>query len=358
MEKLPQNSSPLSPEAAAQLMRSLLQKEGSWIDWGKACHKLQKAGYTPQEIFEQTGFQGSQQNLVIVAGQVYDSLVKADVKQEILTYFQGPRSDILYEFRILNQEQRVAAAQLAWEKNLDVDGAKEGAKAIQEFSRLSQLPPGFTSHPGDAIAYRCWKYARQKKDLAERSPLIARGLKFAHSETAREAIEKLLGELTSKPRQNAPLMPVYRLELEEQLSRLVPVAGTLPLTKKKLQGIDPLETTEPFGITQCSRKQEIVPLPGWQVILKAGDPVAILSQSDQLPNPLPGKIEEVLIVVDRSQKEWDVNSYFLVEQKKKLTFNWFAEEPKTSLLGKVILVLRPKKILDENNIIQPWQMDD
>jgi hypothetical protein len=27
-------------------------------------------------------------------------------------------------------------------------------------------------------------------------------------------------------------------------------------------------------------------------------------------------------------------------------------------LGQVILVLRPKSIFDENNLTQPWQMDD
>ena len=359
MNENPQNiQEQLSEEAAAQLLRSLLRKEGTWVDWGKACQQLQKAGYPTQTIFEQTGFQASQQNLIAVAAQVYDSLVKAGTPEEVLAYFRGPKSDILYEFRILNQEQRAAVAELAYLKKLEATEAHDLAKAIQEFSRSSQPPTGFTSHPGDAIAYQCWKRARQKKDLQERSRLIAQGLKFAHSQSAREAIEKLLSDFTVVPSRTAPLMPIYRLESEQELPYLVPVAGSLPLTKQALDAVSPLEIEEPFRVVKVSGSAAVVPLPGWQAILKAQDPVAIFCQSDRLPNPLTDKQEEMLVVVDRAAKEWDVNSYFLIEKEEKLEFQWFEASPNTTLLGQVILILRPKNILDENNIIEPWQMDD
>ncbi|MGB5713908.1 MAG: hypothetical protein WBM44_23725, partial [Waterburya sp.] len=87
----------ISETEAQELMRSLLHKEGSWVEWGQVCQKLQKAGYSTQRIFEDTGFQNSQQNLVIVASQVFDNLVQANVAPEVLEYFKGPRSDVLYE---------------------------------------------------------------------------------------------------------------------------------------------------------------------------------------------------------------------------------------------------------------------
>lgn len=77
-----------------------------------------------------------------------------------------------------------------------------------------------------------------------------------------------------------------------------------------------------------------------------------------MPKPLPGKSEEVLLVIDRRSRQWNVNSYFAVEQEEQLTFEWFEESPDIPLLGQVILVLRPKRILDENALTQPWQMDD
>lgn len=348
----------LSDEEANQLISSLHYKQGNWVNWGQACQKLQKAGYNSQVIFEQTGFQAVQQNLVIVASQVYESLVKAGVEEEMLTYFQGPRSDVLYEFRQLNQEQRADAAWLAWAKKLDVDGAHLVARAVREVARISQLPQGFTRHPGDAMAYQCWKGARQKKDLQERSRLIAQGFKFVYSQSAREELEKLLSDFSVVSSRTSPLLPLHRLEAEDELPRIVPVVGTFPLTKEALTQVSPLSVEEPFRVAQFSGSGAFVALPGWQAVLKAQNPVAIFCLSDQLPKPLPGKVELVLILVDQASKDWDVNSYFLVDIDNQLQIKWFEEAPNIELLGQVVLVLRPKNIFDENNLTEPWQMDD
>ena len=161
MNHNPEETSPqLSEEQAEELMRSLLHKEGTWVDWGKTCEQLQKAGYNSQTLFERTGFQSSQQNLVIVAAQVYDSLLKTKISEDLLTYCLGPKSDVLYELRILKQDERAMVAQLAKEKNLDAIETKEVAKTFQTFSLMPQLPPGFTLHPGDAMAYQAWKQAK------------------------------------------------------------------------------------------------------------------------------------------------------------------------------------------------------
>lgn len=347
----------MSEEQAQELLRSLLHKQGKWVDWGKTCQQLYQAGYSPQTIFEETGFQASQQNLIIVATQVYESLVKEGASADILDYFQGPRSDILYEFRILNQQQRKSVAELAYHKRLELDEAKELAKAFQLFTRLPQLPPNFTSHPGDAIAYQAWKQARQKKDLQARSRLIAKGLKFAHSQTAREAIEKLLSDFTVVASRPAPLLPVYRLEEDEQLSRIIPYIGRFPLEAKVIKTVAPIVAEDPFQVVTYSGNGALVPLPGWQAILKAIDPLAILVNSQELPT-WQDKREDVLVVVDRGMKEWHPNNYFLVNQNNNLSFQWFEEKPELPLLGQIILVLKPKKILDENNLREPWQMDD
>ena len=102
----------------------------------------------------------------------------------------------------------------------------------------------------------------------------------------------------------------------------------------------------------------LVPLPSWQAVLKAVDPVAIICQSDRLPQSLTGKPEEVLVLIDRAMTDWDDQSYFLIEEGGELVFKWFAETPSIPLLGQVIIVLRSKKIFDENNLLEPWQMDD
>lgn len=360
-ENLLPTTSPLSEETSVELLRSLLHKEGSWVDWGKNCQRLQKAGFSPQTIFEQTGFQTVQQNLIIVAAQVYESLVQEKVGEAVLNYYLGPKSDVLYEFRILNQAQRATAATTAQAQKLDAESAKELARAVQDFSHFSQLPSGFTNHPGDALAYQCWKLAKQNKDLTARTRLIAKGLKFAHSTTARAAIEQLLSDITVAPTKKAPLVPLYRLEEEEEVSRLIPVAGTFPLSREQIEVISPLEIQEPFGLVQYEGSGALVPLPGWQIILKAVDPLAFFCQGSQVSETLTSKNETMLVVIDRGAREWHENGYFLISDQtpgNQVTIQWFESLPSVTLLGQIIVVLRPKRILDENHLLEPWQMDD
>lgn len=355
-------SATLTETEASEILRSLLQKEGSWVDWGKKCQQLQKAGYSPQMIFEQTGFQAVQQNLIIVSAQVYDSLSQEAVDESILQYYRGPKSDVLYELRILTQAQRAATAITAAEHRLEADGAKELARAVQDFALFAQFPAGFTDHPGDTLAYQCWKLAKQNRDLTARTRLIAKGLKFAHSSTARTAIEQLLSDIAVTPSQKAPLIPLYRQENEEQVARLIPVVGTLPLTVDQVQSIPSLTQEDPFGIVNTTINAEVpsrlVPLPGWQVIIKAQDPVAILAMAGDVAESLSNKTETVLVVVDRALQTWRDDAYFLVAIAEKTAFRWSKVAPQEPILGQVIVVLRPKRIFDENNLLEPWQMDD
>ncbi|MDQ2096901.1 MAG: RuBisCO accumulation factor 1 [Tychonema bourrellyi B0820] len=364
MTDTPQDSSgpaSLSSTDAVELenlVRSLRRKEGGWVHWGQACTALQKAGYSTQRIFEETGFEPIQQNQVSVAAQVYTSMVTAGTSEEVRSHFLAKGSDILYEFRVLSQPQRAAAAALILAHNLDVDDARDVAKAMKEFSRIGSLPQGFTDTAGDAMAYQCWQSARQNSDLQERSRLIARGLKLASSPSARQQIEHLLVDFTVVTRRSAPRLPVYRLDSEEQLPRIVPVVGELPLSTADLQAVPLLEEIEPFRMVKFSGSGAWVAIPGWQVILNAEDPVAVLEMSDRLPVPLQGKVEEVLIIADRAQREWDGDSYFLADNGGNLELYWFEESPDIPILGRVVLVMRPKKILDEDYTKDGWQIDD
>lgn len=341
-----------------ELLQSLRRKEGTWVDWGKACQQLQKAGYSPQRIFEETGFEPTQQNQVIVGAQVYTTLVSNNASRDVLDYFERKGSDILYELRVLAQTERVPAAELVLAKKLDVDQAHEVTKAIKEFSYLKHPPDGFSSHPGDMVAYECWKFAREQEDLQARSHLIARGLNFAHSESARQKIEQLLTDFTVAKSRPMPSIPLYRLESEDELPRILPVVGKLPLTPADLRAVPLIEETGPFRLVRFSGEGAWVPIPGWQVVSDAEDPVALFGESDHLPTPLPGKSEEVLIVIDRAQRQWDTNSYFMADSAGQLEIQWFAEAPDLSLLGRVLLVLRPKKIFDEEVTKDLWQIDE
>jgi hypothetical protein len=364
MTDTPQDSSPPTSQPSTNavdvetLVRSLRRKEGSWVEWGQACTALHKAGYNSQRIFEETGFEPIQQNQVSVAAQVYTSMVNAGASEAVRSHFQRKGSDILYEFRILAPAERAAAATLILAHNLDFDDARDVAKAMKEFSRFRSLPQGFTDTAGDAMAYHCWQLARQNSDLQERSRLIARGLKLASSQTARQQVEQLLVDFTVVPRRSAPRLPLYRLDAEEQSPRIVPVVGKLPLSTTDLQAVPLPEEIAPFRMVKFSGEGAWVALPGWQVILNAEDPIAVLEMSDRLPVPLQGKVEEILIIVDRSQRQWDAESYFFADNGGNLELYWFEESPELQILGRVVLVMRPQKILDEDYTKDGWQIDD
>lgn len=351
-------SSPLSEERATELLRQLRQKEGNWVEWGKYCQELQKGGYNAQTIFEETGFEPVHQNQVIVGAQVYESIVKAGVEYQVKEHFTHKGSDILYEFRILPPKERIEAATLAVEKGLTQPEAHEVAKAVKEFSYLSRLPEGFTDSAGDAVAYHYWKLARGKKDLQARSRLIAQGLRYAASKTAREKIESLLSDFTVVPTTPAPTLPLYRLEQEEELPRIVPAAPNLKISSSQFQSYSQPQPEGRFSITQASSETAWVALPGWQIICAASDPIAIPCEREELPKAENLGNELFLVIVDRADTQWYLYSYFLVEGEKGLAIRWFEQPPDQALLGKVILILRPKRIVDEGAIAQSWQVEE
>ncbi|MEM1310753.1 MAG: RuBisCO accumulation factor 1 [Cyanobacteria bacterium P01_H01_bin.153] len=342
-----------------RLITQLRRKEGTWVAWGKACQALQKSGMNPQTLFENTGFEPTQQNQVIIAAQVYDSLVAVDAPEAVQAHFAQRGSDVLYELRILTQRDRARAAELALHQGIDADAIKDVAKALKEYSYFKQPPSGFTDTAGDGVAYSYWKLARQQSDLAARSRLIAQALRFASSDSARQQIEALLTDLTVFKTRSAPTLPTYRLETDSELPLVLPLAGQLPLTVADFQAVPVIVPAEPFGMVTSTGPAAWVPVPGWQVLLQAEDPVAILAKPRQLPHVQnPDNPETVLLVCDRAQRTWDADSYFLVEQNDAVAVEWLPEAPNRKILGQLLVVVRPKRILDENYTRELMQFEE
>jgi len=341
------------------LVTQLRRKEGDWVSWGRACQTLQKAGMNPQQIFEATGFEPTHQNQVIVAAQVYDSLTTVNAPETVLTHFQQRGSDLLYELRILSRSDRARAAALALQHGLDADSIRDIVKALKEYSYFKEPPSGFVDTAGDAVAYHYWKLARQQSDLPARSRLIAQALRFVTSDSARQQIEQLLTDFTVVKSRPAPLLPAYRLETDSELPLVIPLAGTLPLAPQAFQAVPVVVPEEPFGIVKFEGAGAWAPVPGWTVILQAEDPVGILAAVHQLPNVQnPDSPEPVLLIIDRAQRDWEDDAYFLVDEGDHVGLGWFPAVPETKLLGKLLVVMRPKRILDENYTRELWQFEE
>ena len=123
-----------------------------------------------------------------------------------------------------------------------------------------------------------------------------------------------------------------------------------------------LDTEGPFDIVHFSGMGAWVALPNWQVLMNSGDPVTVLCDSALLPNADENSNgapkEEVLVAIDREAKEWDRESYFAVDDGGELRLAWFETPPESQILGKVILVLRPKRIFDEEVVKELWQVEE
>jgi hypothetical protein len=349
------NHPPIDTEALLLMLR---RKESNWVEWGKACQQLQKSGLNPQEIFEATGFEPIQQNQIIVGSQVFDSMISVGVAPATQTHYQRVGSDSLYELRILSQEDRAATADYLHNRNIDSEGSKEVAKAFKEFAYMRQPPEGFTHHPGDAVAYQYWRYIKQQADLTEKTRLIARGLMFAHSQGARNQIEKLLTALTAPPQRPAPALPIYRLEADEELPRTVPVAGVFPIDSSILASVPKIASTGAFQIVHSNWAGGWVSLPGWGVLCKAEDPVAIIASKDALPLKIAGQSTETIVILDRRATEWDEFNYFAIDRDGKLAIEWFESLPTIPILAKLILIIHPKRPIDPDNPKDLWELED
>ncbi len=365
LDTTPNVASVPTPETTTQaaidtLQSQLRRKEGNWVDWGKACQTLQKTGMMPQAIFEATGFEPIQQNQLIVAAQVFDSMIAGGVSEAARAHYQTRGSDSLYEFRILSQDIRAAAADFAFSNGLDSEQVKDVVKGLRDFSYSDKPPVGFEKTMGDAAAYHYWRLARQMSDLQARSRLIAQSLRFVTSDSARSKIEQLLTDFTVVAAKAAPRLPIFRLESEVDSPVIVPVAGQLPLPTADYKTVPPVEPEEPFGMVKFAGTGAWLPVPGWQVMLKAEDPIALLTEYGQLPNAPDevSKTEPVMVIIDRAKRQWDEFSYFVHDVDGQLALRWFEEAPETTLLGGIILIMRPQKILDQNYSHEYWQIDE
>ncbi len=360
-----------SPETES-LINSLRRKEGNWIAWARSCEKLHATGLSLQEIFEQTGFEPIHQNQITVAAKVYEALVEGRASVALLNHFTNQGSEILYELRVLPQSDRVDVAEFILQKNLDITVTKEAVKAIKEFGMLANPPADFSSHPGDAIAYQAYRSAQNQSDLQQRTKHILRGLQYVQSSTARSLIEQLL---TSTPNQKItkPVkLPIYRLDEDDQMPRLIPVAGKLPLAASDFRAVPIIEELPPFGMVAYEGACAWVALPGWQVVRKAEDGIVVLADThtflqasgQQLPNSFPDRAEEIVILIDRSDRQVNqVNpdNYFAIEVEGELRLsilneNQPAKNP-SKILGKLLLIMRQSRVIEESTeeAMEDWE---
>ena len=283
-----------------------------------------------------TGITPLEQNGLKVQAAVYFSLVASpDFPSARLAHFHNETAAAtLAELRYTPAAWRPSAALFVAERDLDVGGARELARAIVDAERRKgeDAQAYFEPTPGDALAAKIWNDAGEvprRAGWAEQvEKVVARGLSVATSEKAKARLRSRLG--TPEAPAGAPVadaspptVQVIRLETEESAFRPLPLIGSLEEATPTALALAPQAATE--GVFHAFRPQaaggtartQWVSLPAWAKMGAAPAAVAVAVADTRslahIPslNAAPGP---ALLVIDRDDRAPAPNSYYLVSR--------------------------------------------
>lgn len=144
-------------------------------------------------------------------------------------------------------------------------------------------------------------------------------------------------------------MPLLQLTNDDQWPRVLRVAGEYPgLTAKELAAPpSTVEAAAPGSWTfefpdAYSSEFGMIAIPGYDLIRHSVDPVVVVAKSEALGLPLV-KEQEVLVVVDRDDVEFDERAFFAyADADGRIVMRRFESQTSDfSIVGKIILIQLP-----------------
>ncbi|KAH7571853.1 hypothetical protein ACOSQ2_014940 [Xanthoceras sorbifolium] len=344
----------------------LANRLGLWFEYAPLIPALYQEGFLPPSIEEATGISGVEQNRLVVAAQVRDSLVQSDTDPEILDFFDTGGFELLYEIRLLSATQRAAAARYLVENKLDAKGAQDLARAMKDFPRrrgdIAWEKFNYVL-PGDCLSFMYYRQSREHKNPSEeRTSALQLALDVAESEDAKIVIVKELegdsgGEESRDGVVDGVRVPVVRLKLGEvsEASNVVvlPVCRAEEKEREILEAPWECQNEGEFGVVVAEKgwKRWVV-LPGWEPVygLRKGGVVVSFGDARALPWKVNRwyKEEAILVVADRGRKEVMADEgFYLVavdgEGLKVERGTALKERGVVESLGTVVMVVRPPR---------------
>ncbi|XP_073020867.1 rubisco accumulation factor 1.1, chloroplastic-like [Primulina eburnea] len=353
----------------------LSNRLGLWFEYAPLISSLYQEGFISTTLEEITGIPSLEQNRLVVASQVRDSLVQS-CDSDTASFFDTPGNpDILYEIRILNTPQRASSAKFIIKNAFDGKRAGELAKSMKDFPRR-YAEKGWESFdgnlPGDCLGFVYFRQAQEHKStsLLELSrAALEKAFEVSESERAKQRVSvDLEGQDEVKGVDGAAVdemvrVPVVRMSVGE-VAESSKVA-VLPVCKAEGKGIEVEEAPwecgvmGDFGVVEAEKGwNRWVVLPGWEpvaVLKRGGVAVAFKRAGDALQwrGRRRDEEEEILVVADRSR--WEValdDAFYLVvsggngsgeeglrvERGLKLKEIGVVES-----LGTVVLIVRPPR---------------
>ncbi|KAJ0823920.1 putative rubisco accumulation factor 1 [Helianthus annuus] len=311
----------------------LTNRLGVWYEYAPLIPPLIQDGFDPSTLEEITGISGAEQNILVVGAQVRESLVQSDVDPEILEFFDKGGAELLYEIRLLTNNQRADVAKYMLENKFEPSDAQELARAIKDYPRR-RGDRGWERFdytlPADCLAFMYYRQA----------------LEYRESELRLSALEKALSKVKEGEGQgrgggviDGVKVPVVRLNLGE-IAEATAVAV--------------------FPVCSSEDKSKGVEEAPWEYRGKGGVAVAF-SDGRALPWRVNRRYteESILVVADRGRKEvTEDDGFYLISSEDELKLERGAtlkEKGCTECLGSVVIVVRPPR--ESNDDISPEEWD-
>uniref|UniRef100_A0A7C9AB55 Rubisco accumulation factor 1 C-terminal domain-containing protein n=1 Tax=Opuntia streptacantha TaxID=393608 RepID=A0A7C9AB55_OPUST len=364
----------------AAIIDVLSNRLGLWYEYAPLISNLFRDGFNPPSIEELTGISGVEQNRLVVAAQVRESIAASpDLDPDTLSFFETGGSELLYEIRLLSASQRVAAANYVVKNKLDGEKARDVARAIKDFPSR-QLVPGWNrfdyTKPGDCWAFTFFRQSREfPKNSEKRTAALTTALEVAETEEAKVAVKE---EMEGKPERGEEKkddgfsrVPVVRLQLGEVAEATSVVVLPVCKAEEREDGL----LRAPF---ECRAEGEfgvVVSDKGWDrwVVLPKWVPVAGIGPGGvavAFPNAraLPWRVnrsyekESLLVVVDRATKAVasDEGFYLVADNggdeaaMKVMRGSTLKQRGVTESLGMVLIVVRPPRDEDDRLSDDDW----
>lgn len=372
----PSSASSLTLDA---IITTLANRLGLWFDYAPFIPLLFQQGFSPSSIEEVTGISGVEQNRLVVASKVRDSLLPS-FDPEVLAFFDAGGAELLYELRLLNNAQRAAAARRLVGRGLDARAAQEMARAMKDFPRR-RGDHGWDDFdrdsPGDCVAFAHLRQSREDaRSPAAEQAWLERAAAEAETDAARARVAAELRRLVSggdgaegpgEPAAKGVAVPVVRMRLGE-VAEASSVA-VLPVCESaaEVAGAPECRAGGDFGVVAAEEKWgRFVVLPGWEPVLSASPARVAVAFPDARALPWRNnrwrKEEAVLVVVDRAERAVEgEDSFYLVggEGGSSLEVERgvrLKEKGVEEAVGIVVLVVRPPKEEDDDRIAdEDWE---
>ncbi|XP_030534820.2 rubisco accumulation factor 1.1, chloroplastic-like [Rhodamnia argentea] len=351
----------------------LANRLGPWFEYAPLIPSLFQEGFTPPSLEEVTGISGVEQNRLVVAAKVRDSLIQSKTDPDVVAAFDMGGAELLYEIRLLSAAERSAAAEFIVRNKFDARGAQDLARAMKDFPRR-RGDKGWEKFeyksPGDCLSFMYYRKSREHRNPSEqRTAALEQAMSVAETEKAKGAILEELewkgGEGNGKEGQvqDGVRVPVVRLKMGEvaQASSVavLPVCRVEEREREVLEAPWQCKSEGEFGLVVADKGwARWVVLPGWEPVLGLSSGGVVVAFPDA--RALPWKVnrwykeEAILVVADRGRKEVveDEGFYMVavdaddagggyglkVERGRRLKEMGVEES-----LGTVVLVVRPPK---------------